>query len=94
MSGEGEPPSKLIGNFGREALWGETRHPLKFLREVGLVIIIVVELLFKLVIWPPLGPFAVEFLKAEDTRHDLWGQTHVILEQDFQIAAGVTSPSF
>src|SRR5215471_8230171 len=87
---ERQPATKLVGDCRREMFGREIRHSLEFLREVRLVVVVIVEFLFEFIKGTLLGPFPIEPLKTEDPRQNFGRQTHMLFEQDFQIASRVT----
>jgi hypothetical protein len=79
---QGEAPPKLIGNIDHEGPGRVPGHSLEFLREMGLVIVVVVKLFLKEVVRQPSGPFLVEVLKSEDPCQSLRRETDMLFKEE------------
>lgn len=55
---KGDAPPKLVRNLEGKFLRRVPSHPLEFLGEMGLVIIVVVKFIFEGVVGEPLRPFS------------------------------------
>jgi hypothetical protein len=87
--GDREASTEFVGNSDSILPGRIAGHPLEFFDEVGLVIVVVIEVLFQNVIWQPSRPFPVERLKSKDPSQDLRRQAHVSLEEQVQVSPRV-----
>ena len=77
---EGEAAAKFVENFAAESLRRVPSFFPEFLREVGLVVIVPVEIFLEEVEGLSLCPFPIEFLKAENPCQYLRRKADVLLE--------------
>src|SRR6516225_7864521 len=87
---ESQAPPELVGHLEGEPPRRVASHPLELFTEMGLVVVVGIELALEEIVRLPLGPSPVELLKAEDSGQDFRGKTDMPLEEQFQVAPRVT----
>jgi hypothetical protein len=76
-----ETAPELVGDLQTELLWGMTGHLPELFREVGLIVVVVVEIILERIERLALRPLSIEFLEAEYSGEHLRGEADVLLEK-------------
>lgn len=91
---EAEAAPKLIGNFLGVFSRRVSSHFLELFREMRLVVIVFVQIVLEQVEGTSLRPLPIKPLKPKDSGQDLRRKAHVLLEEQIQIAPGITGSLF